>query len=140
MPSRPDDRELPSGVSARESLSFRRRHRLRSSREIRETYEQGNRYVGPCMVLWIRRGDEAKGRRAVVASRKVGGAVQRNRAKRRIREVFRLRRPELRVDMDFVLVCRRAALEADWDDLRSEFDQLARRAGAFEAGVGDEKE
>ena len=60
--------------------------RLTASREIRATFAGGS--VASCRsaVLFLRaRGDDAPTRLAVVAGRKVGGAVVRNRAKRRLR-------------------------------------------------------
>lgn len=52
------------------------------------------------------------------ASRKVGGAVERNRARRRLREAARRLLPELAVaGVDYVLVARTAAVDAHWDAL-----------------------
>ena len=61
------------------------------------------------MVFWRRRGAGAALRLGVVASRKVGGAVQRARAKRRLRSAYRLNRHRFRGDCDVVLIARAAA-------------------------------
>ena len=84
------------------------------------------------MVLWIRRGDRAGLRLAVVSSRKVGGAVVRNRARRRIREAFRLDRHLMKGDVDVVIVARRAVNSAAFADLQCELRSLARRAGLID--------
>lgn len=110
---------------------FRRRHRLRSSKRIRETYSQGHRQVGQTMVIWVRHAADSRCRLAVVASKKVGPAVQRNRAKRRIREVFRLHRHLLCPNVDLVIVCRYTTGRADWNLLCEEFITLARRSGVL---------
>jgi len=55
--------------------------------EFQEVYEKGAKKVGRLLVVYLLPADDLA--RAVVASRKVGGAVQRNRAKRLLREALR---------------------------------------------------
>jgi len=66
-----------------------RARRLTRTSGFQEAYGQGRKFVGRYMVLFLRSGPDAALRLGVVSSRKVGGAVARNRARRRIREVFR---------------------------------------------------
>ena len=81
------------------------------------------------MVLWLRSGEGASLRLGVVTGRKVGEAVERNRARRRLREVFRRHRHLFAGSWDVVLVARRAILDASWADLSAELLALSRRAG-----------
>jgi ribonuclease P protein component len=68
-------------------------------------------------------------RMGVVASRVVGDAVRRNRAKRRLREAWRLNRHRWKANVDVVLVSRRAILTAVWEDVVADLLKLARKAG-----------
>jgi ribonuclease P protein component len=81
------------------------------------------------MVLWLRSGDDAELRLGVVSSRKVGSAVQRVRARRVLRDVFRRNRHRLHGSFDLVLVARGPVVTAPRAAVEEEFIGLARRAG-----------
>lgn len=72
------------------------------------------------------RSDAGPGRAAVVAGRRVGGAVQRNRAKRRLRAV--LRAEGVPDGFDFVVVARSGAVVAPYPLLLREYARLRSRA------------
>ena len=124
----------------RPDIGLGRAQRITRSAVFREAYAQGRRQVGRCMVMWLRTGPGASLRVGVVSSRKVGNAVERNRARRLLREVFRRHRFQFAGDVDIVLVARRALLDARWAAIEREFDDLARRAGLLpEAGADHAK-
>jgi ribonuclease P protein component len=64
---------------------------------------------------------------AVVATKRVGGAVERNRAKRILREAWRQVSPQVTGDFDAVLVAREAIRGATTQDLVSEMTELLPR-------------
>lgn len=72
------------------------------------------------------------GRLGVAATRKLGSAVERNRAKRLAREVFR--RQKVAAGLDVVVIPRREMLNAPFDSLAAEYraaiDRGRRRAGS----------
>jgi ribonuclease P protein component len=107
-----------------------RRQRLTRPSCFREAYDGGRKFVGRHMVLWLRTGEDAALRLGVVSSRRVGGAVERNRARRRLRALFRTERSSLRpVATDLVLVARASCVRAPWIELTDDFRSLAVRAG-----------
>jgi ribonuclease P protein component len=87
----------------------------------------GRRVGGTHLLLFARAGS---GRIGITVSRKVGGAVVRNRVKRWIRECYRRRRSEFPGHVDMVVVARNAAAGAGQDGICRELSALARRLGA----------
>ena len=108
-----------------------RRERLPRARvRLRSDYlaiqNKGRRLNGTHLMLFARAGT---GRMGITVSRKVGGAVVRNRVKRWIRECYRRRRPEFPTEVDFVVVARPAAGDAGHAGICRELSTLARRLG-----------
>lgn len=118
---------------------FPKRLRVRTNKEFRQAYEQDCAAHGRWMVVFRREGAGAGFRLGVVASRKVGGSPERARAKRRLREAYRLNRRLFEPEQgDVIVVARRGAVTSSWPKLVAEFVQLARKAGFREAaGTGE---
>jgi ribonuclease P protein component len=68
--------------------AFPRRRRIAARRDFTATYDGGRRFPGRLVVVFARPKDGG-GRLGVTATRKVGNAVVRNRARRRVREIYR---------------------------------------------------
>lgn len=74
------------------------------------------------------RNDKDPARIGFTVSRKVGNAVERNRVRRRLRELVRLKSGDaLRAGHDYVLVGRRAALSTAFSDLAADYDRAITR-------------
>jgi len=76
-----------------------------------------------------RRSDQGPARFGFTVSKKVGNAVERNRVRRRLREIVRLNGAErVQAGHDYVLVGRRAALALPFERIKQDFDGAIRRA------------
>jgi ribonuclease P protein component len=88
------------------------RGRLSRSAEFERVYRQGRSTANRHLVLYTFPNPSAeRPRLGLSVSRKVGGAVERNRVKRMLREAFARVEPELRSDQDVVVVARPSAAE-----------------------------
>lgn len=108
------------------SAAFGSQCRLRRRGEFDRAFQRGSKKHGRLMSVFVLPKPSAGPRLGIAASRKLGGAVERNLAKRRIRETFRL--ADLRVGADIVVVPRTELLAAPFPQLRNEFTQLVDRA------------
>ncbi len=87
----------------------RKRRRLSRSGDFDRVYREGSSHATRYLVLYSfprRDGEHADPRLGVSVSRKVGGAVERNRVKRALREAFWALAEKLPAEHDFVLVAR----------------------------------
>lgn len=85
---------------------------LRRSAEIELVKRQGRRVQTPLFNLQARRADGSPARIGIVAGKRLGGAVARNRVKRRFRALARTVRPRLAVGYEMLVFPRREAVTA----------------------------
>jgi ribonuclease P protein component len=97
---------------------------VRSS-DVERVFAEGRSTHGKRVVLFVAPGS---GETAVVAARKVGGAVERNRARRILRAAWHEVAPTVEEGHDIVLVARQGIRDAKTQDLVGEMTELLRRA------------
>jgi ribonuclease P protein component len=122
---RPTGSEAPEGEGAQTTdrqqrvAAFGRHERIRRRAEFQEVYARGVRIRGRFGTLYTLPRTGATGRLGIAATKKLGGATIRNRAKRLIREVFR--RNKIASGFDVVIVPKRELLDASLTDLETEY-------------------
>jgi ribonuclease P protein component len=121
------DRETTGTVP---SFSFPAHARLRLRGDIQRVYRHGRRARGTCMGIVALHPSPDGSFKATVSARKkeMRRAVDRNRARRRVRETIRLHRHALVHDVWLMVLAHAAAREASWAALADEFGTLCARA------------
>ena len=105
---------------------FPRQRRIRKRGEFSPVFDRGQRVHGRFFTFLLLPTALGSSRLGIVASRKIGGAVQRNRAKRLIREMFRtMVAPAPAVDL--VVIPRRELVDADFAGAAQDFRNTLRR-------------
>jgi ribonuclease P protein component len=92
------------------------------------------------MTLFLVANERAETRLGVAASRKLGGAVSRNRAKRLARELFRRHEAlEAAAPVDIIIVPRREMLDAPFTSLATDYERALERYGRGHVGSDRER-
>ncbi|MCR4404321.1 MAG: ribonuclease P protein component [Candidatus Acetothermia bacterium] len=108
-----------------EDERFARESRLRSRRDFQRVYREGRSFEDRCFRVVYRRAGGPP-RLGLVAARRLGGAVERNRAKRVIREAFRTNKG-LFAGLELIVHLRPAAMALSKGELREEFLKVGAR-------------
>ncbi len=111
-----------------------RNFRLTQSTEFKRVRRCGKSYAHPLVVLVVLSVDGETSRIGVTAGRLIGKAVQRNRAKRLVREAIRPLLPQLKPGWNIIAIARSPILEADFTDIQDGVRELFRKANLIEEG------
>ena len=102
---------------------------LKQNHEFRRLYNKGKSAVSPYFVIYCRRTGRPVNRLGITTGVKLGNAVKRNRARRRIRELYRTHEGELLTGYDVVVVARTRVIYGRFAELERSFDQLMKKLG-----------
>ena len=105
--------------------------KLKENRDFRRAYNRGKVFVTPFAVIYINKNRTGDIRLGITAGKKVGKAVQRNRAKRVITAAFYSVFPKIHTGLDFVIVARTRILNVKSTDVALVFEKTLKNAGAF---------
>jgi len=101
--------------------TFGPQERTRKKKDFDFIYKNGNRFRGKYLTLVYVDNSSGFSRLGVVASRKIGRAVVRNRVKRRIRELFRRNKILISRPLDIVAIGKGEAGSISWTEFREDF-------------------
>ena len=113
---------------------MKRAYTLKENYEFRRVYQRGASAVSGSMVVYCRKNRLGRSRLGITASTKIGNAVTRNRARRRLREVYRLNRDRLKTGWDLILVARGRTASDSWRELNDAFLRACRKLDLLEDG------
>ena len=122
------NRERPAGQAG---SRFPRSARLLRHSDFDRVYKQGKRHFSSHMTVFYLRQAEGSARIGFTVGRVLGGAVQRNRIKRRLREAVRLRRAVLQSPVDVVINPKKSVLTVAFpvvvEEVSRAFDVIAKK-------------
>jgi len=100
---------------------------LKKNHEFKRIYSKGKSAASQCAVVYCRRNGMSQNRLGVTVSTKLGGAVKRNKVRRRLKEIYRLNEEKLSAGFDIVLVARVKSRFVGYGELESSVMSLFRK-------------
>ena len=117
---------MPADAQVR--FTFPKEVRLRRRSEFLRVQEKGHKLTADCLLCLVLPNGRADGltRLGLTVSTKVGISVVRNRIRRRLRELFRVRKASLPKGLDMVFIARSSAKDADWPRIVRAYERIER--------------
>jgi ribonuclease P protein component len=104
--------------------------RLKRASEFRRVKEQGKTANGKYLLLGVfQTGGTQPAQVGLITSGRIGCAVERNRVRRRLRELARKTRPEILPGTHLVIIARRSAVSASFSQLEQDWLRTTQKAG-----------
>jgi ribonuclease P protein component len=107
----------------------KRKFRLTQTTDFKRVRQFGKSYAHPLVVLIVLANEHGRTQIGVSAGRSVGNAIERNRAKRILRESIRPRIAQVYPGWDMVLIARHGAAQAKLADIEQSVTTLLKKAG-----------
>ena len=104
---------------------------INTNKDFRTLYYRGKPQVHPALVTYVRKNRLGYPRAGITTGKKIGGAVQRNRCRRVIREAYRLLLPQISGGWDLVFVARARTLRCKSTAVRAVMEEQLRAAGVL---------
>ena len=102
---------------------------LKQNHEFRRLYNKGKSAVSPYFVIYCRKTNRPVNRLGITTGVKLGNAVKRNRARRRIRELYRAHERNVISGYDIVVVARARVIYSRYSELERSFDKQMKKLG-----------
>ncbi len=116
---------------------MKRKFRLTHSNDFKRVRHTGKSYAHPLAVIVVVKGLAENSRAGIITTRTVGGAVERNRVKRQMREIISQLLPNLTKNVDLLLIAREPASRASFTEIQSAVKGLLGKAGLVVSNNND---
>lgn len=105
---------------------------LNRNTDFKRLYSRGKSFPAASVVVYTMKNRTHNLRMGITVSKKIGKAVVRNRAKRRLREIYRANRANLKNGIDIILVARNRTAYVSFDKLNKDFCLAAEKLNIFD--------
>lgn len=118
-----------AGVRAgMQRYKFNRQNKLKKNKQFQAVYKTGKSFANKYLVIYVLPNKSSKCRVGFAAGKRLGSAPKRNRAKRLLREAFRLNQHRLKSGFDLIFIARAPLIGLDYDSVSRIFNDIIIRA------------
>jgi ribonuclease P protein component len=122
--------------SPAQRLRFNRAARIKQGRDFAKVHQEGERSTTGCLIAnWRKLPTGSGSRLGVITAGKIGNAVVRSRARRLLRETFRLHQNDLSQPVELVLVARPSIVGKGFAEVEKDFLTTLRKSGLLRGDV-----
>lgn len=111
---------------------------LKQNHEFRRLYNKGKSAVSPYFVIYCRKTNRPYSRLGLTTGVKLGNAVKRNRARRRLRELYRTNEAKLLPGWDLVIVARTRAIYGRYAAMEEQYLRMVKKLGLLAPQEGEQ--
>ena len=115
--------------AGRLKFGYSKDQRLRSPAQFQRVYSHNRKIVTENAVLYFMSDRTGPNRLGITVSRKMGNAVKRNRAKRLLREAFRLNQHRVQSGHNLIVVMRKKGMDSSFRRMEENFIEMCGKAG-----------
>ena len=113
---------------------------LNKNHEFRRLYNKGKSAASQCVVVYCGRNRNPGNKLGITVSTKIGGAVQRNRIRRRLKEIYRLNESKLMTGYNIVIVARVRSRYVGYHELEASVLSLLKKLNIMMSPAGSNSE
>jgi len=103
------------------------KERLKKTNEFKRVFSQGMSRFGKYTIIFILPGQQETNRVGIIVKKSIGKAAQRNRIKRRLREIWRLKGKNIISGSDVIIIAKKEILEAPFLEIEQEMVRFLER-------------
>lgn len=107
---------------------FNRQSKLKKNKQFQAVYKTGKSYANKHLVIYILPNKNSECRVGFAAGKRLGSAPKRNRAKRLLREAFRLNQHRFKSGFDLIFIARAPLIGLDYHSVNRIFNDIIVRA------------